>query len=63
MTQLTLMLMKIFRLFSVGFEPGTYLRCEFTEKSMYDKKKTEMLHIFIYYSGGNDVVRTHDGVL
>lgn len=27
------------------------------------KKKTEMLHIFIYYRGGNDVVRTHDGVL
>lgn len=39
MTQLTLMLMKIFRLSSVGFEPGTYLRSEFAEKSMYDKKK------------------------
>lgn len=39
MTQLMLMLMKIIRLSSVGFEPGTYLRSEFTEKCMYDKKK------------------------
>lgn len=48
MTQLTLMLMKIFRLSSVGFEPGTYLRCEFTEKSMYDKKKNRnVAHIYL----------------